>query len=222
MVDLLLASIIERSGSDTSSEVTKPLSLAPSLSSVATGSDNAEDDTVSNHSHSQKVVRPSRRQKLLLPTKREQGDGADEEETSEVKPNVSFAKLGLRASRLQLTGDIVPPITTAAGRINAIYGIQLSNYRTLILAIEEDNEIESLSSGRAIASDEELDENDENNNVDDEDKGPSPYADQKRHSVAGASVPESIKPEKKETKSQSKVTVHYSAHVHTGIHRQTW
>jgi len=115
---------IEQSGSDTSSEVTKPLSLAPSLSSVATGSDNAEDDTVSNHSHSQKVVRPSRRQKLLLlPTKREQGDGADEEETSEVKPNVSFAKLGLRASRLQLTGDIVPPIATAAGRINAIYGI---------------------------------------------------------------------------------------------------
>jgi len=77
------------------------------------------------------------------------------------------------------------------------------------LAIEEDNEIESLSSGRAIASDENLDENlDENDDVDDEDKHPLPYVDQKRHSVAGASVAESIKPEKKENKSQSKVTVH--------------
>jgi len=66
--------------------------------------------------YSQRVPRPSRKQKLqLLPTKRERGDGADEEETIETKPNVSFAKLGLRASRLQLTGDIVPPVKTSTG-----------------------------------------------------------------------------------------------------------
>lgn len=105
--------MVERSGSgsDNSSDAPRTLSLAPSLSSVATGSDNAEDDTASNPS--QRAGRPSRRQrKLPILSKREQGDGAyDNNETLEVSsqvPNVSFAQLGLRASRLQLTGDIGP------------------------------------------------------------------------------------------------------------------
>ena len=111
-----MSSTLERSGSsDNSSDAPKTLSLAPSLSSVGTGSDNAEDETASNPS--QRTGRPSRTQrKLLLPNKREQGDGAyDDEATAEASgqvPNVSFAQLGLRASRLQLTGDIGPPIPT--------------------------------------------------------------------------------------------------------------
>lgn len=101
----------ERSGSsDNSSDAAKTLSLAPSLSSVGTGSDNAEDDTASNPS--QRTGRPSRRQrKLPALSKREQGDGAYDDEATEVSsqvPSVSFAQLGLRASRLQLTGDIGP------------------------------------------------------------------------------------------------------------------
>ena len=46
-------------------------------------------------------------------TKREQGDGAYDDEATEASsqvPSVSFAQLGIRASRLQLTGDIGLPI----------------------------------------------------------------------------------------------------------------
>ena len=81
---------------------------------MATGSDNAEDETASNPS--QRTNRPTRTQRKLLllsPSKREQGDGAYDEDTTENSgqvPNVSFAQLGLRASRLQLTGDIGPTI----------------------------------------------------------------------------------------------------------------
>ena len=87
--------------------------MAPSLSSVGTGSDNAEDETASNPLH--RAGKPSRRQRKKLPllSKREQGDGAYDDEATEVSsqvPSVSFAQLGLRASRLQLTGDMIPPI----------------------------------------------------------------------------------------------------------------
>ena len=107
--------MLERSGSsDNSSDAPKTLSLAPSLSSVGTGSDNAEDETASNPS--QRTGRPSRtHRKLPLLNTREQGDGAYDDEATEASsqvPNVSFAQLGLRASRLQLTGDIGPPIPT--------------------------------------------------------------------------------------------------------------
>lgn len=102
------------SGSDNSSDAPRTLSLAPSLSSVGTGSDNAEDETASNPS--QRAGRPIRRQrKLPMLSKREQGDGAYDDEATEVTsqvPGVSFAQLGLRASRLQLTGDMEPLVFT--------------------------------------------------------------------------------------------------------------
>ena len=78
---------------------------------MGTGSDNAEDDAVSVPS--QQAGKPIRRQrKLPVLTKREQGDGAYDDEATEGSsqvPSVSFAQLGIRASRLQLTGDIGLP-----------------------------------------------------------------------------------------------------------------
>ena len=99
------------------------MSLAPSLSSVGTGSDNAEDDAASVPS--QQAGKPPRRQrKLPVLSKREQGDGAyDDEitETSSQVPSVSFAQLGIRASRLQLTGDIIgPPSPNGMTTINSV------------------------------------------------------------------------------------------------------
>ena len=181
------------------------MSLAPSLSSVGTGSDNAEDDAASVPS--QQAGKPPRRQrKLPVLSKREQGDGAYDDEVTETSsqvPSVSFAQLGIRASRLQLTGDIIgPPSPNGMTTINSANELATTVHACVVhLVVENSND--SVTSDRVNFTNEDTDSDDEDEGDDEKEHHAGKFNDQKRYSVAGASVTDGVQAgaaEKKEPK----------------------